>query len=341
QDHDDTAIKDSSERAKFKDGTPEYIEENSKVHANSSRILHTDYDVQWHLARISHRQRGHSDYTYDASAGNGTCAYVLGTGIDSGHPEFEGRAKQLISFDSSSGKDEADHGTGVASIIAGKTLGVAKKTKIFGVRFFSQKDEMVGTSTLVKAIDYIIEHQAQMKSEGECVNGVFVNYSVTGGDSDKQDEAFEKLAKQVSFVAAAAGNDGGSATKETLVNAPSVCIIGAINRKDALIFNYGRLVDILAPGDEMLTANAYQRGGYATRRGGTSYSTAVVVGMAANLAAAEGLGGIGSRALCDRIKEMATKDAVINPRLDTVNLIAYNGVKDVDDDNSERLTKKS
>jgi subtilisin family serine protease len=34
---------------------------------------------------------GSTTYTYDDSAGEGTCSYVIDTGIEIDHPEFEGR----------------------------------------------------------------------------------------------------------------------------------------------------------------------------------------------------------------------------------------------------------
>lgn len=38
------------------------------------------------LPRISYRKNGSKVYTYDDSAGDGTCAYVLDTGVDDTHP---------------------------------------------------------------------------------------------------------------------------------------------------------------------------------------------------------------------------------------------------------------
>lgn len=41
----------------------------------------TQTDVPWGLARISSRTKDSTTYTYDASAGAGTCSYVIDTGI--------------------------------------------------------------------------------------------------------------------------------------------------------------------------------------------------------------------------------------------------------------------
>lgn len=40
----------------------------------------------WGLSRISNRQLGANKYVFDGSAGEGTCAYVIDTGVDASHP---------------------------------------------------------------------------------------------------------------------------------------------------------------------------------------------------------------------------------------------------------------
>lgn len=37
------------------------------------------------IARISHRSKGSTTYVYDDSAGAGTCAYIIDTGIYTAH----------------------------------------------------------------------------------------------------------------------------------------------------------------------------------------------------------------------------------------------------------------
>lgn len=46
----------------------------------------TQKDAPWGLGRISHRAKGSTDYTYDTSAGQGICVYVIDTGIEDSHP---------------------------------------------------------------------------------------------------------------------------------------------------------------------------------------------------------------------------------------------------------------
>nr|CAD24291.1 subtilisin-like protease PR1G [Metarhizium anisopliae] len=73
----------------------DYVEQNAYYEAYS---VTTQQQAPWGLARLSHRRPGASDYIYDESAGEGTCAYVVDSGLDAAHPEFEGRAHFLGTF---------------------------------------------------------------------------------------------------------------------------------------------------------------------------------------------------------------------------------------------------
>ena len=50
--------------------------------------------VTWGISRISHEKPGNRTYVFDDSAENGTCAYVIDTGIFVDHPDFEGRKRE-------------------------------------------------------------------------------------------------------------------------------------------------------------------------------------------------------------------------------------------------------
>ena len=45
----------------------------------------TQSGAPWGLARISQRTSGKTSYTYDSSAGEGTCSYIIDTGIYTSH----------------------------------------------------------------------------------------------------------------------------------------------------------------------------------------------------------------------------------------------------------------
>lgn len=69
----------------------EYVEQDAIVKANLGEFDHlekkayvTQSSSTWGLSRVSHvnRQTGALSYTYDDSAGSGTCVYVVDTGIE-------------------------------------------------------------------------------------------------------------------------------------------------------------------------------------------------------------------------------------------------------------------
>ncbi len=95
----------------------------------------TETNAPWGLARISHAANTSTSYTYDSSAGEGTCAYVIDTGIYVDHPEFGGRATWLANYaGDGSDTDGNGHGTHVSGTIGSATYGVAKKTKLYAVK---------------------------------------------------------------------------------------------------------------------------------------------------------------------------------------------------------------
>lgn len=92
--------------------------------------------VPWNLARIAHRLPGHGSYIYDPRAGNGVHVYVLDTGVDVLHYEFEhNRAVLGKSFIiKEPHEDLHGHGTAIAGVIAGIRYGVAKRARIVSVK---------------------------------------------------------------------------------------------------------------------------------------------------------------------------------------------------------------
>lgn len=66
----------------------EWVEEDAIV--TISNVVQ-QYNATWGLGRISHTEPGATTYAYDDVAGEGTCAYIIDTGITVDHPDFQGR----------------------------------------------------------------------------------------------------------------------------------------------------------------------------------------------------------------------------------------------------------
>lgn len=100
----------------------------------STRVIQAN--ATWNLRRLGARRLPLPDlFVYPLASGNTTDIYIVDTGVMTTHAEFDERAMTGKSFVA----DEANtdlhgHGTHVAGIAAGRTLGVAKRASIIPVK---------------------------------------------------------------------------------------------------------------------------------------------------------------------------------------------------------------
>lgn len=158
--------------------------------------------------------------------------------------DFGGRASQVKSFIDGSDKDDHGHGTHCAGTAGSKTWGVAKQTKLLGVKILdsSGKGKWAGINS---GLEWVVSD-----SESRGCKGVFVNLSIDGPDSKSTKEMMAKLVGLGIFIAGAAGNFNKDVGNNTPGSEPSICTVGATDYQDkkALFSNFGKALDILAPG---------------------------------------------------------------------------------------------
>ncbi|KAG8159736.1 hypothetical protein KVR01_010373 [Diaporthe batatas] len=295
------------------------------------RSLTTQTRSTWSLGDLSHRSAGSTEYVYDRTAGAGTTAYVIDTGIRLSHAEFEGRASFGYSVLTGStepvGDDydtEVGHGTHVAGIIAGKRFGVAKKAKVIDVTIMGS-----GGGSIEAVLAGIAWAVNDIKSKGTESKSV-LNLSLTSPKSQALDNAVLAAYNEGILSVAGAGNSNKPVRGISPGSLPQAFTVGMTQRDRARGqlreglegSNYGPELDVFAPGLDIASASARADDGVSTKTG-TSMSTALVSGLVCYLRGLEG--GLGTPDMVTgRILELAIPDAVADPK-GSPNLLVNNG----------------
>ncbi|KAI8962589.1 alkaline proteinase [Daldinia sp. FL1419] len=284
----------------------------------SKRALTTQTGATWGLGTVSHRDSGSTSYIYDSTAGQGTFAYIIDTGILATHQQFGGRASLAYNAVGGSDADAVGHGTHVAGTIGGSTYGVAKQATILSVKVFQGTSS--STSIILDgynwAVNDIISKNRQSKSA--------LSLSLGGGFSSAFNNAVQSAFESGVLSVVAAGNSATDAGSTSPASAANALTIGAIDSSwnIASYSNYGSVVDVFAPGTDVLSS--WIGGNTATNTiSGTSMATPHVTGLSLYLIALEGL--TSPSAVTSRIKALYTTGKLSGIPSGTVNAVIYNG----------------
>jgi subtilisin family serine protease len=213
-------------------------------------------------------------------AGTGVNLYVLDTGVRLDHLELAGRASAVYP-EASVGPEAADcngHGTWVAALAAGATYGVAPGALVRSVKVLGC-DGSGGISSVLAGIEWVTRNR---------IAPAVALLAASGGPSLALDEAVANSIAAGTPYVVAAGNSGadacdaspGRAAAAITVGAVAPAPAGSVPPYTALAFsNGGRCVDVLAPGDSVVSAWNTNAGATQTMSG-TSASAAQAAGEA-------------------------------------------------------------
>ncbi|UKZ95738.1 Subtilisin-like proteinase Spm1 [Trichoderma asperellum] len=332
----------------------EYIERDTIVHTmlplntkdnviiQDSCNPETEKQAPWGLARISHRDTlgfgTFNKYLYSADGGEGVDAYVIDTGTNTEHVDFEGRAKWGKTIPAGDEDEDGNgHGTHCSGTVAGKKYGVAKKAHVYAVKVLRSNGS--GTmSDVVKGVEYAaISHKEQVElakaGKRKGFKGSVANMSLGGGKTSALDAAVNAAVKAGVHFAVAAGNDNADACNYSPAAASEPVTVGASALDDSRAYfsNYGKCTDIFAPG--LSIQSTWIGSKYAVNTiSGTSMASPHIAGLLAYYLSLQPAGDsefavapITPNKLKKDLISIATQGTLSDIPSDTPNLLAWNG----------------
>ena len=219
---------------------------------------------------------------WDVTTGSASVTVaVLDTGIDASIPDFAGRIVSPYnvvddSSDASAWADTSGHGSGTAGVAAAAgddgqgMAGAAWNVKIMPVKITD--NDRAYDSTLAAGIEYAVDHGADV-----------VNVSFTGGvDTAVQHDAVNYALAHNVIVVASAGNHDSNGVEYPAAY-PGVICVGATDQMNARssYSDYGQGLDLMAPGDGIVSWSIVQGTARVVTWSGTSFSAPLVSGIAA------------------------------------------------------------
>ncbi|HEX7829457.1 MAG TPA: S8 family serine peptidase [Thermoanaerobaculia bacterium] len=300
----------------------------------------------WHLDRID-QIGGELDGQFDRrNTGAGSVIYVMDTGIMASHAEFanaSGASRVIAGFDATSSNEigrsrctsdnkatapcyenfdelpAASHGTSVASIAAGRTIGVAPEATIVSIRVMNERG-LATTRTYLEGLDAIIKHAFAQSTpsfhtavvnisgwvlerlNASSVSGPVVKFTeveqkmrdmIAGVDAQGRRDA---KGKRFFFVVAANNTDGGCGASGIIDRFPALLghsmegmiTVGGMTASNTTWPGTCRGgVEVLAPAQGIFSATItgadHYRGRRPNLRSGTSFAAPVISGIAARL----------------------------------------------------------
>jgi thermitase len=280
----------------------EYVEEDQIIYSNglsqNDGTISTRSFETWGVDRIQAQTAWNQNIT-----GQGVIVAVVDSGVDITHPSLSSQIYTNVaelngvpgvdddgngyiddmhgwdfSLKTPDNHDTSGHGTHVAGIIAGvhtSTMqGVAPGAKILPLDFMDGGSGY--TSDAIEAIEYAKSMHARV-----------INASWGSSFCSKiLNDTIDTLARENILFVAAAGNSGQDLSRypeyPAAFTSASQITVGAITQRGimASYSNYGDLVDVMAPGDQIYSSYLNHDYMYLS---GTSMATPFVTGLAALL----------------------------------------------------------
>jgi len=264
------------------DSSVEYVEPNYERHLLT--VLEDPHtSSQWWLPHVN----AESMWKHVVAQKKKVVVAVIDSGIDMNHEDLKSRIEPGgydFYANTSVMTDLHGHGTKVAGVIAaeaGNGIGISGVAGPFEISVFPIKvlgsSGTGSSSSIIKALEYAIVKKVDV-----------INLSLGGTNSSAiENEVIQRAVRAGIVIVAAAGNN---ALKGNSVSYPAsyenVISVGAVdeNNSKSSFSNYNQYVDLVAPGERILTTSPNQS---YNKDGGTSFSAPIVSGTVAMMKALE------------------------------------------------------
>lgn len=285
-------------------------------------------EFPWHLDRIDKKSLPLTDsYSYSES---GSChknnvdisTYVVDTGIDVSHSEFEGRATWLANFADDLDTDCNSHGTHCAGIIGSKSYGVCKDANLFAIKVLDCRGS--GTNSgVMKGIEFAFKTHLKREEEfpEKKVRGI-ISMSLGGGYSRALNHLISSIVKKSDtfYITVAAGNENQDACNVSPASVEEIITVMASDKYDkrAYFSNWGECADIYAPGVDIESTTPNEQTAVYS---GTSMACPATVGVLNHLI--DLYPEANMKSLKHVLLKTATNDTIKHNPSDTSNIFVY------------------
>ena len=301
----------------------------------ASLALTAPVGTAWHLDRINQAQLpldGNS--ARGPLTGVGIDIYIVDTGVRGTHEQILGRVLPGIDIPTDNGLSKVNpvtsdcdgHGTHVAALSAGSTVGVATQARVISVRVLDCKGDGE-VADVVNALQWVRAHHRS--GVAAVVN---LSFGVDlGDDGTSIDREVQALIDEGVVVTVASGNGDAAgrpinACKIAPGDVPDALTVGAVGISDAVSYysNNGPCVDLYAPGGDRTRGleSAWKDSDSDYEFDvGTSMASPLVAGYAALLAQQQP--GLCATSISQAIVDRSTKSVITGLTADSLNRLLF------------------
>lgn len=236
--------------------------------------------VDWGLDRLDQENLPLSNSYTPFIDACGVDVYILDTGLDTTHYEFQdlsinGVNRTVANIYNKYGAlvpntDGHGHGTHCAGTVGGRSVGVAPCANIYALKVLGDTGSGSGAD-VIDALDFVkLRHMSNPSAKSIVSLSLGAPCNNNDCTTDALNLKIQELANVGIPAAIAAGNSAVSASTFSPASAPDAVTVAASTSTDsrASYSNYGSVVDIYAPGDNIGSACSSL---LTNCEGGTSY----------------------------------------------------------------------